>query len=149
MPLKMISSQWSHITHNMAKARIKSISLLNAPSMTELQKASSEDATRRATPAALHASWTIGHVKNRWEQSSSSPAHRGQLMTAPGIMQRRMALVTRRRRKSSQPKSRIFSGSHCFNTTRQRWTKSFLLSTPVGSCNHLLLFASPCTKISS
>ena len=114
-PLKMTSFLWSQIAHNVAKARLQSVSCLKEPSMRVLQNASSEDSMRRATPAACHASCTIRHVKNRWEQSSSSPSHRGQLTTAPGNRRQHMALVFRWRRTSNQPKSQIFSGSRCFH----------------------------------
>ena len=100
---------WSHIAHNMAKARLQAVSRLKEPSMRVLQNTSSDDATRQATPAARHASCTIGHVKNKWGQSSSSPAHSGQHTTSPGNMRGRMTLVIRRRRKSSQPKIQIFT----------------------------------------
>ena len=123
MPLMMTSFLWSHIAHNMVKTRLQSVSLLTDPSMREFQKALCEDATSRATPAAFHASWTNGHVKNRWEQSSSSPTQRGQLPTAPRTMRQRMALVIRWRRSRSQPKSRIFIGSRCFHTTQQHWMR--------------------------
>ena len=56
MPLKMTSFLWSHITHNMAKARLQSVSRLNEPSMRELQNAALEDAMRRAAPVTHHAS---------------------------------------------------------------------------------------------
>ena len=114
-PLKMTSFQWSHIAHNVAKAPLQSASCLKEPSIRELQNASSDDATRRATPAARHTSCTIRHVKNNWGQSSSSPAHSGQHITAPGNM---------RRRKSSHPNIRIFSRSRCFYTTLQRRTRN-------------------------
>ena len=121
-PLKMTSFLWIHIAHNVANARLQSCSRLKEPSIRELQNASSDDTTRRATPATRHASCTIGHVKNKCGQSSSSPAHSGQHTSAPGTLRRRMTLVIRRRRKSSQLKIRIFSGSRCFHTTRQRRT---------------------------
>ena len=108
-PLKMISFLWSHIAHNVAKARHQSFSRLKEPSIRELQNASSNEATRRATPAARYASCTIRHVKNKCGQSSSSPTHSGQHTTAPENMRWRMTLVISRRRKSSQPKIGIFS----------------------------------------
>ena len=116
-PLKMTSFLWIHIAHNVANARLQSCSRLKEPSIRELQNALSNDTMRRATPTARHASCTIGHVKNKCGQSSSSPAHSGQHTTAPGTMRRRMTLVIRKRRKSSKPKIRIFSGSRCFHTT--------------------------------
>ena len=120
----MTSFLWSKIAHKVANARLQSVSYLNELSLRELQKASSEETTRRATPPPPPKCFrTVKHVKNKWEQSSSSPSHRGHLMTAPGYKQRCMALVIRGRRKSSQPKSQIFSGSRFFHTTRQCRTR--------------------------
>ena len=119
----MTSFLWIHIAHNVANACLQPCSRLKEPSIRELLNASSDDTTRRATPAACHASCTIGHVKNKCGQSSSSPTHSGQHTSAPGTMRWRMTLVIRRRRKSSQPKIRIFSGIRCFHTTRQRRTR--------------------------
>ena len=135
----MTSFLWSHIAHNVAKAHLQSVSCLKEPSIRELQNASSDDATRRATPAARHASCTIGHVKNKCGQSSSSPAHSGQHMMAPGNMRRRMTLVIKRRRKSSLPKIRIFCGSRCFHTTRQCQTR---VATSRTSCPQRKRFTS-------
>ena len=123
-PLKMTSFLWIYIAHNVAKARLQSTSRLKEPSIRELQNASSDVATRRATPATRHSSCIIRHVKNNWGQSLSSPAHSGQHITALENLRRRMTLVIRRRRKSSHPSIRIFSRSGCFYTTRQRQTRN-------------------------
>ena len=128
----MTSFLWSQIAHNVMKARLRSVSSLNEPSMRELQNASSEDSTRRASPAARYASYTKRAREKQVKQSSSSLSHRGQLTTAPTIKRwrmtliikrRRMTLIIRQRRKSSKTKSRIFSGRCCFHTTRQCRTR--------------------------
>ena len=64
---KMTSFLWSQITLKVAKPLFQSIFCLNGLCMRELQHTSSKDVTRRANPTAPHASWTIGHVKNKWE----------------------------------------------------------------------------------
>ena len=127
----MTSFLWVQIAHKVAKTRLHAVSRLKELSMKELQNSSSEDTVGRAGPEVRHASCTIGHVKNRWEQSSISPSHKGQFVIAPGTKQWRMALVIRRRRTSSQPKIRIFSGRHCLHITRHRRTRA---AASEGSC---------------
>ena len=129
----MTSFLWIQIARKVVKTRLHAVSRLNELSMKELQNSSSEDAVGRATPEVRHVSCTIGHVKNRWEQSSISPLHKGQFTTAPGTRRWRMALVIRRRRTSSQPKIRIFSGRRCFHITRDCRTRAVASE---GSCPH-------------
>ena len=123
MPLKMTSFLWIQMAHKVAKTCLHTVSRLNELSMKELQNSSSEDVVRRATPTVRHASWTIGHVKNKWEQSSTSPSHKGQFTAAPGTRRWRMALVIRRRCTSSQSKIQIFNRSRCFHINRHRRTR--------------------------
>ena len=140
----MTSFVWIQIAHKVEKTCLHTVSCLNELSMKELQNSSSEDAVRRATPAVGHASSTIGHVKNWWEQSSTSPSHRGQFMAAPGTRRWRVALVIRRRRTSSQQKIRIFDGSRCFHITRHCQTREVASGS---ACPRRRRYTAPAEKL--
>ena len=118
-PLKITWLRCSHTDHRVAKIRLHFASRRKTPLLTEYQNSSSKDTTRCPTPTARHAACTSGHWKKRWQQSSAS-WQRGYSTRASGFWRRLRTHVKRRRRRSSHPNRRIFSGSLCFHSSRHR-----------------------------
>ena len=74
-PLKIISFRWSHIAHSVAKMVCHSASRGKGPWQIDCQKASPAVTSISPRAAAVHTGWTIGHSKNKWEQSSGFSLH--------------------------------------------------------------------------
>ena len=123
-PLNIISFQWSHIAHNVAKMVCHSVSRRKGPWQIDCQNASPTVTSIPSRAASFQMVWTNEHSKNRWEKSLIALEHITHPSFVFGTKRCRKERVIRRFRMRSQPNTLIFSGIRRLHTRRHRRTST-------------------------